>query len=464
MTPEEMQLLLELGSYGDKSQALDQQLGMVQAQGQRQMQGRSPIGNFGASIGNLLNTIGTTMQEANIRGDQQKLLQKRDAGRKAGMQLASGAAPDMSPLLNPATSAQDLQTGEVMMRGQLADREKNAQMLMASGDPMLMRQGEMMMRQVQEAHQQLGQAPAVRTDRLLKTEELQKRQAEMARLKSPATQIHRQIAQQYGIPLAEGATVEDAEKALGLGEKAFEAQTKRDQANQGKFTGQQIAGTGKMVIIDTKTGKEKVVDVTPGGELPKDPSKAGKAAADLRDEFNKHPIVKTTNEVAQALNKVNATGNTAAGDLSLVFAYMKLLDPGSSVKEGEQADARNTTGAAGAIQNIYNKVQTGERLNPNQRAQFRAEADRLFGAQMNAYAPLAENYKRLAQQQGLAPGDVVLDLGFGKPKASQQAPAVNADQYKAMLQPGERLVMSADGKAKALKPGEAIPSGFAEVR
>lgn len=35
--------------------------------------------------------------------------------------------------------------------------------------------------------------------------------------------------------------------------------------------------------------------------------------------------------------------------------------------------------------------------------------------------------------------------------------------FKAQLQPGERLVMNAAGKAKALAPGEAVPAGFQEV-
>ena len=45
-------------------------------------------------------------------------------------------------------------------------------------------------------------------------------------------------------------------------------------------------------------------------------------------------------------NIENATKDgTAAGDLSAIFAFMKMLDPGSVVREQEFANAQNAAGA-----------------------------------------------------------------------------------------------------------------------
>ena len=53
---------------------------------------------------------------------------------------------------------------------------------------------------------------------------------------------------------------------------------------------------------------------------------------------------------------------------------MKMLDPGSTVREGEFATAQNTTGIPGRIVNAYNNARTGERLNPAQKKEFTSQA------------------------------------------------------------------------------------------
>jgi hypothetical protein len=75
---------------------------------------------------------------------------------------------------------------------------------------------------------------------------------------------------------------------------------------------------------------------------------ARKDEGSLRNEWLKNPQTKTTQDVATAASKVAkvATGKpSAAGDLSLMFSYMKMLDPGSVVRETEQALATNAAGA-----------------------------------------------------------------------------------------------------------------------
>jgi hypothetical protein len=142
---------------------------------------------------------------------------------------------------------------------------------------------------------------------------------------------------------------------------------------------------------------------------------AQKAAGDLRKELQGRPEFKAYQEVATAFDKVQraAKGGNAASDMSLVFGYMKLLDPGSTVREGEYANAQNATGVPGQLINLYNKSIDGQLLNPAQRASFVKEAGNLFGVHRNRFDSLSKQYSGLAQKLGADPADVV--LGSGEP-------------------------------------------------
>lgn len=68
----------------------------------------------------------------------------------------------------------------------------------------------------------------------------------------------------------------------------------------------------------------------------------------------------------------------AAGDIGLIFNYMKMLDPGSTVREGEFATAANAAGVTDQARNLYNKIASGERLTPEQRAAYYGQAKDLY--------------------------------------------------------------------------------------
>ena len=86
----------------------------------------------------------------------------------------------------------------------------------------------------------------------------------------------------------------------------------------------------------------------------------------------------------EAYQRVKSAKPDAAGDLSLIFAYMKILDPNSVVREQEFANAQNAAGVPARIRNQYNKVMEGTRLAPEQRQQFLSQAEALFeGAKTN---------------------------------------------------------------------------------
>jgi hypothetical protein len=64
----------------------------------------------------------------------------------------------------------------------------------------------------------------------------------------------------------------------------------------------------------------------------------------------------------------NAVDNpSAAGDISLVFNYFKTIDPASTVREGEYATIINSGSVPDRIKNYAQQLQSGRKLNEDQR-------------------------------------------------------------------------------------------------
>lgn len=118
---------------------------------------------------------------------------------------------------------------------------------------------------------------------------------------------------------------------------------------------------------------------------------------------------KPFNVVQDAAGRILSTAKdpSAAGDLSLIFSYMKMLDPGSTVREGEFATAQNAAGVPVQIQNLWNKLKSGERLSPAQRADFLKQAGNLYAEAEKGYTGTRDYYTGLANQYQVSPDRVV---------------------------------------------------------
>ncbi|MGI9335794.1 MAG: hypothetical protein ACR2RL_21820 [Gammaproteobacteria bacterium] len=108
--------------------------------------------------------------------------------------------------------------------------------------------------------------------------------------------------------------------------------------------------------------------------------------------------------------EASAVDPSPAGDLALIFNYMKVLDPGSVVRESEFATAQNSAAVPDQVRNVYNRVMTGERLNPTQRADFVQRARLLMKSAQANHGRLTTQFAALAQRSQIAPEDVVIDL------------------------------------------------------
>jgi hypothetical protein len=149
---------------------------------------------------------------------------------------------------------------------------------------------------------------------------------------------------------------------------------------------------------------------------------ASKTVDELRREWQGQQVYKDTTNLATAYKKVAAATASAAGDMGLIFGYMKMLDPSSTVREGEYASAKNAGGVPDRILNLYNGAKDGKILSPAQRDAFKAEAAGIFEAQLERYNSSASPYRDLAKRRGLSPDDVVFPLGL-ESVAPKKAPA-----------------------------------------
>jgi hypothetical protein len=136
--------------------------------------------------------------------------------------------------------------------------------------------------------------------------------------------------------------------------------------------------------------------------------------AKLRREFTSLPIVKSFSDQSTAYGRVMASVNdpSPAGDLALIFNFMKVLDPGSTVREGEFATAANSGGVDDRVRALYNNVTEGTRLAPKQRDDFANRATQLYSNAEQQYQGIADQYSAFATQSGYNPATMMPDFTY----------------------------------------------------
>jgi len=83
-------------------------------------------------------------------------------------------------------------------------------------------------------------------------------------------------------------------------------------------------------------------------------------------------------DVKSAYGRIESLESTPAGDLALIFNFMKMLDPGSTVRESEFATAAGAASVPERLKGSYNRVVSGERLTVLQRADFLKQSRNLY--------------------------------------------------------------------------------------
>jgi len=183
--------------------------------------------------------------------------------------------------------------------------------------------------------------------------------------------------------------------------------TAQSAAQQQAFDNQQVLNDQFIKAADLDLKMKIFQDKTANlGKLSqKDRMSAERA---LGKDFN--ALTKNFRAVGDSFNTImaGAENPTAASDLSLIFAFMKMLDPTSTVRESEFAQAEQAGALPDKVQNIIGRFWDGQRLTVN-RPMFLTQAKNLYDARVPAYANIADNYTAIAGREGLDARNIVMD-------------------------------------------------------
>jgi hypothetical protein len=169
----------------------------------------------------------------------------------------------------------------------------------------------------------------------------------------------------------------------------------------------------------------------------------------FRKEYNDQ--TKPYQEVKSAYGRVLSSEDSAVGDLSLIFGYMKMLDPGSVVREGEFATAQNAAGVPERITNIYNKVATGQRLSPSQRESFKGQAKGLYSSALEGEKTVRTGLERISKGYGLNTENIFYSATEQAPIGAPAAPAAAGNSVKVGGQTYTRPANFTDAQWNAYK-------------
>ena len=181
-----------------------------------------------------------------------------------------------------------------------------------------------------------------------------------------------------------------------------------------------------------------------GGQLqpirggPQDPS-AGenriRNERELRREYQ--GATEEYRTVRQAFRKVEASlaQGTGIGDVGGIFGVMKIFDPGSTVREGEAATVENSGGVPERFRGLYNRVLSGERLTPQQRAEIVAVGRAQYGTYEQGYQSRVADFTRMAEDYGIDPRNVVGGDEAPAPEGERLTP-----EQAAALAPGTKFL------------------------
>lgn len=137
-------------------------------------------------------------------------------------------------------------------------------------------------------------------------------------------------------------------------------------------------------------------------------------AKNLRDEFNKLPDVQDYRAAIKAYTTALKTSETPAGDLNLIYAFAKIMDPNSVVREGEQAAvAGGDTMAGQMVARLRKELGEGGTFRQEYRNQLRQELQNRVAELNNAYEGQRAQYGSFAGELGVDP-DVVLGQHDGR--------------------------------------------------
>lgn len=233
----------------------------------------------------------------------------------------------------------------------------------------------------------------------------------------------RQLQAQTEMMQAQTAAMPSPEEAQQL--RSLEQETEKQQ---GLNIADQITQRKRKTDQDLLESQAKITKLQTESKTPKQQT-------DLRKEWKSDPITKASQAGQVAIQKVLSAGEgepNAIKDHSLVFNYMRMVDPGSTVREGEFTTVQQAGGVVDRMTvGLFNRTLQGEMLTPSQREQLIQTSKQLWQQQVDAQQRVNQNYRTLAEKAGVDPSQVVLDLGMTEQQ--QQGPQFSEEEIKAVM-------------------------------
>lgn len=187
------------------------------------------------------------------------------------------------------------------------------------------------------------------------------------------------------------------EKQIGEGERAEQARLDR-LAQQERDAG---------LRRDALSLQERIAEMRReiANNRPKDDSKSFRVEDNLRAEYLKRAdkIREGTGHAQNVLTLLSdpTTVRDATKQVALVFAFGKMLDPESVVREAEQQMIANARGLFDSLMQMVPALQTGAKLTPQQLKSMQSIAQQLMSGSTNRMTDLAGYYQGLAQRRGV---------------------------------------------------------------
>lgn len=128
----------------------------------------------------------------------------------------------------------------------------------------------------------------------------------------------------------------------------------------------------------------------------------------LRSDFSALPDVKEYRQAIKSYASALKSENNPAGDLNLIYAFAKIMDPNSVVREGEAATvAGGDTLYGQTVARLKKEMGADGSFRPEYRNQLRAELQGRVEELNRSYNTQRQQFERYAQDAGLDPEVIV---------------------------------------------------------
>ena len=149
-----------------------------------------------------------------------------------------------------------------------------------------------------------------------------------------------------------------------------------------------------------------------------------KIESKFRTEFNALPQVKQAIEknkyyddvsyLVSTQNANDAKNATATGDIAIMFNFMKMLDPDSVVREGEQVLIKNAKSYPSRVVTMFQNAQAGVIMTKDQREDILNITNGLMEQAVGNYNSVYDQYANIAEKSNLNVDRALNKLEFPK--------------------------------------------------